>query len=522
MAEGGPPASELFPTGGATVPLDGALSADPLLPLSKSSVDVLTAPRHQEEPKTSSDRQTSFLQRDNAGRSQVDSQKSPADPRCTTQHPADPVPPRTSARPHSIAEANASQRLGGVANHSLQVDRGMMLSVCREGLAVSSTSQRDLRWDRLGPGPLPVQRSHSDILHLVREAGGPSPPGYPGRDTPQEALLQAHPMLACKQAMQLQHCNAVTTTCRGGNSGGGSPKPQPPGGCVRMCSSGPSNPTSEVCGNAPHHHPHCEEGMCHGAFVHHGTLEDTFAAYCHPQPIPAPTQQAPRQAGVDSDYRDARLMAGHPAANLLALPRLISSVSETGLDAKRMLRCCKLNCTWVRPLPPGGGGPPQGEEYGGCSTRAATRETGTMTACKELRDAGVQTVHAPEPPPPHVFPQVCLVEDSPNRAENANGVAEVASGGQKTPVKEVKWDAEGMTWEVYGASVDPEELGLAIQRHLELQIKETAGRAAKLSRQDTITSCKSSNDTGRRRKRAGVMASIRSPACCARSSTAVD
>ncbi|CAF94536.1 unnamed protein product, partial [Tetraodon nigroviridis] len=41
-----------------------------------------------------------------------------------------------------------------------------------------------------------------------------------------------------------------------------------------------------------------------------------------------------------------------------------------------------------------------------------------------------------------------------------------------SPVKEVKWDAEGMTWEVYGASVDPEELGLAIQRHLELQIRE--------------------------------------------------
>ncbi|KAJ8284641.1 hypothetical protein COCON_G00034910 [Conger conger] len=51
------------------------------------------------------------------------------------------------------------------------------------------------------------------------------------------------------------------------------------------------------------------------------------------------------------------------------------------------------------------------------------------------------------------------------------------------------WDAEGMTWEVYGAAVDPQELGVAIQRHLELQIKEVAaGRALKLSQRDAGSS----------------------------------
>lgn len=407
-----------------------------------------------------------------------------------------------------------------------------MLSVCRESLAApsstSSTSQMDLRRDRLGSGSLPVQRSHSDTLHMVREPGAPSAegeaswPGYPGRDySTQEAQLQAQPMFICKQPMQLQHCNTVTT-CRGGSSGGGSPKQQPQGGYVRLHSSGPSNPAAEVCGEA-HRHPQCEEGLCYRAFVHHGTLEDTFAAYCHPQPIPAPAQLLPRLAGMETDCRDPRVMP-HPAANLLALPRLISSVSETGLDAKGMLRCCNLNCTWAGALPPGGGGQPHLGKGSSSSVRSTTRDTGTMTACRELRDVGVQTVPVSEGPPPHVFPQVCFVEENGNGTGNANGVAEVEvlGAGQKTPVKEVKWDAEGMTWEVYGASVDPEELGLAIQRHLELQIKETAGRAAKLSRQDTTASRQSSSGTGRRRMRSGVMASIRNPACCARSSTAVD
>lgn len=39
-------------------------------------------------------------------------------------------------------------------------------------------------------------------------------------------------------------------------------------------------------------------------------------------------------------------------------------------------------------------------------------------------------------------------------------------------VKDVVWDEQGMTWEVYGASMDPEALGIAIQNHLTRQIRE--------------------------------------------------
>ncbi|XP_059893255.1 arginine-glutamic acid dipeptide repeats protein-like [Gadus macrocephalus] len=41
--------------------------------------------------------------------------------------------------------------------------------------------------------------------------------------------------------------------------------------------------------------------------------------------------------------------------------------------------------------------------------------------------------------------------------------------GRRGSMKQVQWDEEGMTWDVYGSSVDPEELNVAIERHLTLR-----------------------------------------------------
>ncbi|KTG33219.1 hypothetical protein cypCar_00006917 [Cyprinus carpio] len=94
----------------------------------------------------------------------------------------------------------------------------------------------------------------------------------------------------------------------------------------------------------------------------------------------------------------------------------------------------------------------------------------------------------------------------------------------KTPVKEVEWDAEGMTWEVYGAAVDPEELGLAIQKHLELQIKETAAAAAVTAQKEDSTDNVSSLalQPRQRKKSEGIIRTLRSSACCSNASTVGD
>uniref|UniRef100_A0A3B4ACK1 G protein-regulated inducer of neurite outgrowth C-terminal domain-containing protein n=1 Tax=Periophthalmus magnuspinnatus TaxID=409849 RepID=A0A3B4ACK1_9GOBI len=255
------------------------------------------------------------------------------------------------------------------------------------------------------------------------------------------------PLMVCKRPMMMQQCNMVTTICRGGFASDGT------GPQLFQESQGPQTTANE---GFP-----CDSSQCYGSYFHHTNLEDTFAAYCHPQPIPAPSQLLPHLTGPE--------IPPH-----LSMPRLMSSLSETGLDAKPVSCCCQLGCSWISVLP---------QPQRACAVSTLTRDVGTLTASKSHRDVGVQT----EDSSYHVFPQVCLTEEIHRECQKISQNAS-QKASSKSPVKEVKWDAEGMTWEVYGASVDPEELGLAIQKHLELQIKETASRAAKLSRQNTNTS----------------------------------
>uniref|UniRef100_A0A8C6TWQ4 Si:dkeyp-123h10.2 n=1 Tax=Neogobius melanostomus TaxID=47308 RepID=A0A8C6TWQ4_9GOBI len=87
-------------------------------------------------------------------------------------------------------------------------------------------------------------------------------------------------------------------------------------------------------------------------------------------------------------------------------------------------------------------------------------------------------------------------------------------------VQDVVWDEQGMTWEVYGASVDLESLGFAIQNHLQCKIKE---QERKLIAQVSIR--KSISDSPQRRKtkrRQGnffrsMLQNVRRPNCCSRS-----
>ena len=315
--------------------------------------------------------------------------------------------------------------------------------------------------------------------------------------------------LVCQQAMQPQQSASLTASPRGPSP---TPQLQPQAlhGCV------PAVPS-----NSP---------MCCGpyglAVVPPGAMEETLAAYCHHQPIPAHVQMLP-----------PRGLPGGAEAQMLALPRLISSLSETGLDAKRMLRCCNLDCGWsnvqaLHSQPHVGNEGWVNANTTTTTTTVATRDMGTMTSRLELRDVGVQAEQALETPPPHMFPEVCLADDGANGAA-AGAAARAPPTGKKnraslkSPIKEVKWDAEGMTWEVYGASVDPEELGTAIQKHLELQIKETVSRAAKLTRQNTNASQgAASSESARGRKRKGLMeslrGSLRGPGCCTHATTAVE
>ncbi|NXG53759.1 GRIN1 protein, partial [Psilopogon haemacephalus] len=94
------------------------------------------------------------------------------------------------------------------------------------------------------------------------------------------------------------------------------------------------------------------------------------------------------------------------------------------------------------------------------------------------------------------------------------------------PIREVSWDEKGMTWEVYGASMEVEVLGMAIQKHLEKQIEEH-GRQVVTTPQSTRTgSVKGAPSKGEAKRQPSVfralLQNVRRPRCCSRASPATE
>ncbi|XP_042546275.1 G protein-regulated inducer of neurite outgrowth 2 [Dipodomys spectabilis] len=205
-----------------------------------------------------------------------------------------------------------------------------------------------------------------------------------------------------------------------------------------------------------------------------------------------------------------------PATGILAFPKLVASVSESGLQVQQGL---KFHCK----LPAGLPGHthccahPWGTTGLATDPGSRTKDVWTMTSASDLapglssaQDAGVQAAPvatskavatSPSLEAPvslHIFPEVTL----------GSSLEEASS-----PVRDVRWDSEGMTWEVYGASVDPEVLGVAIQKHLEMQFEQLQRAPAS---EDSLSA------EGRRGPLRAVMQSLRRPSCCGCSGTALE
>ncbi|XP_007949881.1 G protein-regulated inducer of neurite outgrowth 3 [Orycteropus afer afer] len=92
---------------------------------------------------------------------------------------------------------------------------------------------------------------------------------------------------------------------------------------------------------------------------------------------------------------------------------------------------------------------------------------------------------------------------------------------QSKRVRDVVWDEQGMTWEVYGASLDPESLGIAIQNHLQRQIREHEKliKAQNSQSRRSISSDTSSNKKLKGRQHSvfqSMLQNFRRPNCCVR------
>ncbi|NWT56913.1 GRIN1 protein, partial [Erythrocercus mccallii] len=105
-------------------------------------------------------------------------------------------------------------------------------------------------------------------------------------------------------------------------------------------------------------------------------------------------------------------------------------------------------------------------------------------------------------------------------------VPEVVEEEPPEPIREVSWDEKGMTWEVYGASMEVEVLGMAIQKHLEKQIEEH-GRQVVVTPQTTRTgSVKGGPRKGEAKRQPSVfralLQNVRWPRCCSRAGPAME
>ncbi|NXE02864.1 GRIN2 protein, partial [Chaetorhynchus papuensis] len=265
----------------------------------------------------------------------------------------------------------------------------------------------------------------------------------------------------------------------------------------------------------------------------------TIPAYCHSLPIPS-IQLVPRLVCSVSETGKQQAEPGYfhsfSASDILTYPKLVSSVSESGLDAKKILKIpgeCNVpgeqlqHAQQVRAPPEAKAACAAVSSQQGADMVVTTKDMWTMTSMNDItkglkpalerRDAEVQTLPTMECKSvatspaaaaeghSHVFPEVNL---------------EQGLEAPKSPVREVRWDDEGMTWEVYGASVDPEVLGVAIQKHLEFQIEQFQTEPA-------VAAEKSNEEpppekTGKKRPFRTMMHSLRYPSCCARSSTSVE
>ncbi|XP_074946948.1 G protein-regulated inducer of neurite outgrowth 3 [Phalacrocorax aristotelis] len=136
-----------------------------------------------------------------------------------------------------------------------------------------------------------------------------------------------------------------------------------------------------------------------------------------------------------------------------------------------------------------------------------------------------QGLQAKEPSELHTAALPASAQALPNLGENKKQPTPAMEAKvqvkQSKHVRDVVWDEQGMTWEVYGASLDPESLGIAIQNHLQRQIREHEKliRAQNSQTRKSISSDTSSNKKLKGRQHnvfQSMLQNFRRPNCCVR------
>ncbi|XP_021250918.1 G protein-regulated inducer of neurite outgrowth 3 [Numida meleagris] len=156
----------------------------------------------------------------------------------------------------------------------------------------------------------------------------------------------------------------------------------------------------------------------------------------------------------------------------------------------------------------------------GCSSRHASPHPEASAAPQQQ---GLQAKEAK--PEIHATTLPSSAQALPNRGESKKQPTPAMEAKvqvkQSKHIRDVVWDEQGMTWEVYGASLDPESLGIAIQNHLQRQIREHEKliQAQNSQNRKSISSDTSSNKKLKGRQHnvfQSMLQNFRRPNCCVR------
>ncbi|XP_066535942.1 G protein-regulated inducer of neurite outgrowth 3 [Hoplias malabaricus] len=163
------------------------------------------------------------------------------------------------------------------------------------------------------------------------------------------------------------------------------------------------------------------------------------------------------------------------------------------------------------------------EEATPCVNASNTKTGATKAATAPSFSSKSEDKNKPKQPKDvarHSSPKKSASMLAPERNKKAE---EKATKQVKKSVHDVVWDEQGMTWEVYGASLDPESLGFAIQSHLQCKIKEHEKKIiAQTTLRKSMSGGTADSPSGRKSKRrqANVFRSmfqnVRRPNCCVR------
>ncbi|XP_059197933.1 G protein-regulated inducer of neurite outgrowth 3 [Centropristis striata] len=155
------------------------------------------------------------------------------------------------------------------------------------------------------------------------------------------------------------------------------------------------------------------------------------------------------------------------------------------------------------------------------TTKTTTTTTTTKTAPNTTSKPGL-TKKKPESPKQKAKAGKAPKKDKKSGKEKMEPERKEEEDEQKLKEKsvhDVVWDEQGMTWEVYGASVDPESLGFAIQSHLQCKIKEQERKLiAQVSFRKSVDSPGQSRKNKRRQQNIfrSMLQNVRRPNCCMR------